>query len=62
MKRAVSILQPVIEAEKSSGGTESGQGCLGHREGRCARYRENIVSIVLSCNNYEIVDLGVMVS
>ncbi|MEA4903500.1 MAG: methionine synthase [Petrimonas sp.] len=62
MKRAVSILQPVIEAEKSSGGArKAGKIVLATVKGDVHDIGKNIVSIVLSCNNYEIVDLGVMV-
>jgi 5-methyltetrahydrofolate--homocysteine methyltransferase len=63
MKRAVSILQPVIEAEKSSGEAQkAGKVVLATVKGDVHDIGKNIVSIVLSCNNYEIVDLGVMVS
>lgn len=62
MKKAVSILQPVIEAEKSSGvAQKAGKIVLATVKGDVHDIGKNIVSIVLSCNNYEIVDLGVMV-
>ena len=62
MKKAVSILQPVIEAEKSSGAAQkAGKIVLATVKGDVHDIGKNIVSIVLSCNNYEIVDLGVMV-
>ena len=62
MKKAVSILQPVIEAEKSSGAVQkAGKIVLATVKGDVHDIGKNIVSIVLSCNNYEIVDLGVMV-
>jgi len=62
MKKAVSILQPVIEAEKSSGEAQkAGKIVLATVKGDVHDIGKNIVSIVLSCNNYEIVDLGVMV-
>ncbi len=62
MKKAVSILQPVIEAEKTSGDVKkAGKIVLATVKGDVHDIGKNIVSIVLSCNNYEIVDLGVMV-
>lgn len=63
MKRAVSILQPVIEAEKAAGGTvrKAGKVLLATVKGDVHDIGKNIVSIVLSCNNYDIIDLGVMV-
>lgn len=62
MKKAVAILQPVIEAEKASGGAKkAGKIVLATVKGDVHDIGKNIVSIVLACNNYEIVDLGVMV-
>ena len=63
MKKAVAILQPTIEAEKSSGGgsQKAGKILLATVKGDVHDIGKNIVSIVLACNNYEIVDLGVMV-
>ena len=63
MKKAVSVLQPVLEAEKSSSGDsqKAGKVLLATVKGDVHDIGKNIVSIVLSCNNYEIVDLGVMV-
>lgn len=63
MKKAVAILQPTIEAEKtSSGGSQkAGKIVLATVKGDVHDIGKNIVSIVLACNNYEIVDLGVMV-
>ncbi len=61
MKRAVSILQPVIEAEKTSGGAQkAGKIVLATVKGDVHDIGKNIVSIILACNNYEIIDLGVM--
>ncbi len=63
MKKAVAILQPTIEAEKtSSGGSQkAGKILLATVKGDVHDIGKNIVSIVLACNNYEIIDLGVMV-
>ena len=62
MKKAVAILQPTIEAEKSVGAAQkAGKILLATVKGDVHDIGKNIVSIVLSCNNYEIVDLGVMV-
>ncbi len=63
MKKAVAILQPVIESEKSEAGTSSKAGkiLLATVKGDVHDIGKNIVSIILACNNYEIIDLGVMV-
>ncbi|MDR2145125.1 MAG: methionine synthase, partial [Tannerella sp.] len=61
MKKAVAILQPVIEAEKSSGAAKAGKMVFATVKGDVHDIGKNIVSIVLNCNNYEVVDLGVMV-
>lgn len=62
MKKAVAILQPTIEAEKSiSGSQKAGKVVFATVKGDVHDIGKNIVSIVLSCNNYEVVDLGVMV-
>lgn len=63
MKKAVAILQPTIEAEKSSAGEsqKAGKILLATVKGDVHDIGKNIVSIVLACNNYEIIDLGVMV-
>ncbi|MDO2953264.1 methionine synthase [Aeromonas simiae] len=60
MKRAVAYLQPYIEAEKS-GGTSNGKIVLATVKGDVHDIGKNIVGVVLACNNFEIVDLGVMV-
>ena len=64
MKKAVSILQPIIEAEKSAAGESKkvGKILLATVKGDVHDIGKNIVSIILQCNNYEIIDLGVMVS
>ena len=61
MKVAVSILQPHIEAEKEGGATTAGKIILATVKGDVHDIGKNIVGVVMSCNNYEIIDLGVMV-
>lgn len=60
MKKAVSILQPYIEAEKGRERKGKGKAVLATVKGDVHDIGKNIVSVVLSCNNYEIIDLGVM--
>ena len=64
MKKAVAVLQPTLEAEKAGSGgfQKAGKILLATVKGDVHDIGKNIVSIVLSCNNYEIIDLGVMVS
>ena len=64
MKRAVSILQPTIEKEKATSGESKNAGkiLIATVKGDVHDIGKNIVSIILQCNNYEIVDLGVMVT
>ena len=59
MKAAVSLLQPHIEASQK-GGAKAGVAIMATVKGDVHDIGKNIVSVVLSCNNYEIVDLGVM--
>ena len=61
MKKAVAYLQPFIEAEKSEGKQFAGKLLMATVKGDVHDIGKNIVAIVLSCNNYEIIDLGVMV-
>ncbi len=65
MKRAVAVLLPFIEAEKASGeGGESqsaGKILMATVKGDVHDIGKNIVGVVLGCNNYEVIDLGVMV-
>ena len=61
MKVAVSILQPHIEAEKAGGSAKAGKIILATVKGDVHDIGKNIVGVVMSCNNYEIIDLGVMV-
>lgn len=61
MKSAVSILQPHIEAEKQGGATTAGKILMATVKGDVHDIGKNIVCVVMSCNNYGIIDLGVMV-
>ncbi len=61
MKKAVSILQPFIEASRSEGAQKAGKVLLATVKGDVHDIGKNIVSVILACNNYEIIDLGVMV-
>lgn len=61
MKKAVAYLQPFIEAEKDSSRPSAGKVLMATVKGDVHDIGKNIVSVVLGCNNYEIVDLGVMV-
>lgn len=60
MKKAVSILQPYIEAGKGSS-SSTGRVLLATVKGDVHDIGKNIVSVVMACNGYEIIDLGVMV-
>jgi len=61
MKKAVAYLQPYIEAEKDGSRPANGKVLMATVKGDVHDIGKNIVSVVLGCNNYEIVDLGVMV-
>jgi 5-methyltetrahydrofolate--homocysteine methyltransferase len=62
MKKAVAYLQPYLEAEKASGEARSaGKVLLATVKGDVHDIGKNIVGVVLGCNNYEVIDLGVMV-
>ena len=61
MKQAVAYLNPFIEAEKTEAST-NGKVLLATVKGDVHDIGKNIVGVVLQCNNYEIIDLGVMVS
>ncbi|SHF21834.1 methionine synthase [Vibrio gazogenes] len=61
MKQAVAFLEPYINAEKQVGST-NGKILLATVKGDVHDIGKNIVGVVLQCNNYEIIDLGVMVS
>ncbi|PIW69114.1 MAG: methionine synthase, partial [Ignavibacteriales bacterium CG12_big_fil_rev_8_21_14_0_65_30_8] len=64
MKKAVAYLTPYIEKEKQSLGDLTGAGkvLLATVKGDVHDIGKNIVGVVLGCNNYEVIDLGVMVS
>ncbi|MBS4046899.1 MAG: methionine synthase [Alphaproteobacteria bacterium] len=63
MKKAVAYLLPFIEAEKSSGPAKTnGKVLMATVKGDVHDIGKNIVGVVLQCNNYEVIDLGVMVS
>ncbi|MGW1453628.1 methionine synthase [Salegentibacter agarivorans] len=61
MKKAVAYLLPYIEADKSSKRSSAGKVLMATVKGDVHDIGKNIVSVVLGCNNYEIIDLGVMV-
>ena len=61
MKKAVAILQPVIESEKVEGTSSAGKVLLATVKGDVHDIGKNIVSVVMACNGYDIIDLGVMV-
>ncbi|MEN9875719.1 MAG: Methionine synthase [Bacteroidota bacterium] len=62
MKKAVAYLLPYIEAEKDGVSQSAGKVLMATVKGDVHDIGKNIVSVVLACNNYEIVDLGVMVA
>lgn len=61
MKKAVNILQPYIEQNRTSSATSSGKVLLATVKGDVHDIGKNIVSVVMACNSFEIIDLGVMV-
>ena len=65
MKQAVAVLMPYMEAEKAeqgaSGSTSAGRIVLATVKGDVHDIGKNIVGVVLQCNNFEVIDLGVMV-
>ena len=63
MKKAVAYLQPFMEAEKQASGNHQPQGrvLMATVKGDVHDIGKNIVGVVLGCNNYEVIDLGVMV-
>ena len=62
MKKAVSVLTPYIELEKAGASRSNGKVVIATVKGDVHDIGKNIVSVVLQCNNFEVVDLGVMVS
>lgn len=61
MKLAVDILQPYIETEKTESTTSAGKVLLATVKGDVHDIGKNIVSVVMACNGYEVIDMGVMV-
>ncbi len=62
MKKAVSVLIPYIEREKSGAARSNGKVVMATVKGDVHDIGKNIVGVVLQCNNFEVIDLGVMVS
>src|SRR6202011_1968272 len=62
MKKAVSVLIPYIEKEKSGASRSNGKVVIATVKGDVHDIGKNIVGVVLQCNNFEVVDLGVMAS
>ena len=61
MKKAVAVLEPYFAAERAAGGTTKGRVLMATVKGDVHDIGKNIVGVVLQCNNYEVMDLGVMV-
>lgn len=61
MKQAVGILSPYIEADKAGEGASAGKVLLATVKGDVHDIGKNIVGVVMACNNYEVIDMGVMV-
>lgn len=61
MKKAVAYLTPYLEAAKKGSGNKKGKVLMATVKGDVHDIGKNIVAVVLGCNNYEVVDLGVMV-
>ena len=61
MKRAVAYLEPFMEDEKARAAARRGKVVLATVKGDVHDIGKNIVGVVLGCNNYEVIDLGVMV-
>ena len=61
MKQAVSILQPFIDAGKTDSAGKAGKLLLATVKGDVHDIGKNIVGVIMACNGYEVIDLGVMV-
>lgn len=61
MKQAVTILQPAIERDRTEGSLKAGKILLATVKGDVHDIGKNIVAVVMACNNYEVIDMGVMV-
>ena len=62
MKQAVAYLQPYIEDEKQEGQKANGKILMATVKGDVHDIGKNIVGVVLQCNNFEVIDMGVMVA
>lgn len=62
MQKAVAILQPFIESSKTQSAAKAGKILIATVKGDVHDIGKNITSLILSCNNYEVIDLGVMVA
>ena len=61
MKKAVAYLQPYLEADKDEKASSAGKILMATVKGDVHDIGKNIVSVVLGCNNYEVIDMGVMI-
>lgn len=61
MKQAVEILQPIIEQQQETGAKSAGRVLLATVKGDVHDIGKNIVAVVMACNGYEVIDMGVMV-
>jgi 5-methyltetrahydrofolate--homocysteine methyltransferase len=61
MKRAVSILQPYIEEQNAGNASKAGKILIATVKGDVHDIGKNIVSVILACNNFDVIDMGVMV-
>jgi len=61
MKKAVALLQPAIEASKKDNAAKAGKILIATVKGDVHDIGKNITGVILSCNNYEVIDIGVMV-
>ena len=62
MKKAVEILKPFVEKENSGSGSKKGKILIATVKGDVHDIGKNIVGVIMACNNYEVIDLGVMVT
>ena len=62
MKKAVEILKPFVEKEHSGSGSKKGKVLIATVKGDVHDIGKNIVGVIMACNNYEVIDLGVMVA
>jgi len=61
MKQAVSILQPYLQGQQATDNVRAGKVLLATVKGDVHDIGKNIVAVVMACNNYEVIDMGVMV-